>query len=100
MRKVIVLITTIVALMLILDNVHALDCNPDLDIKACIPALHEGGQPDSVCCTKLIEHKECLCEYINIHHFNRPLNYQYLLPLSAKCDAIGMPVDFPDCTDQ
>ncbi|MFS7952062.1 putative bifunctional inhibitor/plant lipid transfer protein/seed storage helical [Helianthus anomalus] len=100
MKKVIVLIATVVALMLLLDYVHAQECDPDRDIRECYPALRSGGRPDSICCMKLIEHRVCLCEYINIHHFNRPLNYQYLRPLSKKCNVIGMPVPFPYCPDQ
>lgn len=95
MKNIIIFgVATIIALMFLLGNVHAEDCNPDQQINSCYPALRERGSPSSDCCNEIVAHKRCLCKYADLNSFILPPNYQFVRNIAESCG-----VNFPICPD-
>ncbi|KAI3781728.1 hypothetical protein L2E82_11751 [Cichorium intybus] len=92
MKNTTSILAIVVALMLLLADVHAQDCNPDREINDCYPALSSKGSPSSLCCDELRRHNNCLCEYVDINRHILPPNYQFLRRIAKTCS-----VFFPFC---
>ncbi|KAL7589169.1 hypothetical protein Lser_V15G40050 [Lactuca serriola] len=86
------ILAIVVAMMFLLGDVNAQDCNPNEDIKDCYLALIAKGLPSPICCEELDHHRNCLCKYIDINQILLPPHYQYLPSLANTCG-----VFFPVC---
>ncbi|KAI3690256.1 hypothetical protein L2E82_48235 [Cichorium intybus] len=85
MKNTTSIIAIVVAMILLLGDVHAQDCNPNQEIKDCYPALVAKGSPSPLCCKELDAHKNCLCKYIDINNSNLPPNFQFLRTITESC---------------
>ena len=82
------------ALVLLMKNAHAQECNPDQDINGCYPALLQRGSPSPTCCNELVLHKDCFCAYLNINRPVLPPNYPFLRNICSSCG-----FKCPDCPE-
>ena len=92
MKNTTFVLGVLVAVVSLMNNVHAERCNADEEIKDCYSALIQRGEPSPTCCNELEAHRDCLCKYNDINNPILPPNHLFLPNISVSCG-----IQFPIC---